>query len=135
MFWFSGPLTEFLGVDVVLVLSLLAYVCRFFNYAYIQHPYHALPAEALRGITFALFWSSGSMYAHKISPPGMSATMLLTMNAMYGGLGQSLGAIVGGKLQTKLGTINTFIYSVIFDLCFVGSLVLYLLTRSDRAFS
>jgi hypothetical protein len=75
------------------------------------------------------------MYAHKISPPGMSATMLLTMNAMYGGLGQSLGAIVGGKLQTKLGTINTFIYSGIFDLCFVGALVLYLLTRSDRAFT
>ena len=135
MFWFSGPMTEALGNDIVLVLSLLAYVARFFNYAWMKHPYHALPAEALRGITFALFWSSGSMYAHKISPPGMSATMLLTMNAMYGGLGQSLGAIIGGKLQTKLGTINTFIYSGIFDLCFVGALVLYLLTRSDRAFS
>ena len=135
MFWFSGPMTEALGNDIVLVLSLLAYVARFFNYAWMKHPYHALPAEALRGITFALFWSSGSMYAHKISPPGMSATMLLTMNAMYGGLGQSLGAIVGGKLQTKLGTVNTFIYSGIFDLCFVGALVMYLLTRSDRAFS
>ena len=135
MFWFSGPLTQALGVDVVLVLSLLAYVVRFFNYAWITHPYHALLAEALRGITFAMFWSSGSMYAHKISPPGMNATMLLIMNAMYGGLGQSLGAIIGGKMQSKLGTIKTFFYSGIFDLCFVGVLVTYLMSRKERAFS
>eukprot|EP00956_Cyclotella_meneghiniana_P025887 scaffold54939_cov62-Cyclotella_meneghiniana.AAC.4 len=135
MFWFSGPLTEFFGVDVVLVLSLLAYVVRFFNYAYIHHPYQALPAEALRGITFALFWSSGSTYAHRISPPGMSATMLMLLNAMYGGLGQSIGAIIGGKMQSKIGTIGTFKYSGLFDLCFVGVLVAYLASKKDRAFS
>jgi len=135
MFWFSGPLTEALGTDVVLVLSLLAYVARFFNYAWMGHPYHALPAEALRGITFAAFWSSASMYAHKISPPGMKATMLLFMNAMYGGLGQSLGAIIGGKMQSNVGTVNTFIYSGIFDLCFVGALVVYLTSGDKRAFS
>jgi MFS-type transporter involved in bile tolerance (Atg22 family) len=135
MFWFSGPLTEYLGVDVVLVLSLLAYVARFFNYAYIHHPYHALPAEALRGITFALFWSSGSTYAHRISPPGMAATMLMLLNAMYGGLGQSLGAIIGGKLQSKLGTVETFKYSGLFDLCFVGGLVAYLTSKKERAFA
>ncbi|EED96473.1 hypothetical protein THAPSDRAFT_268048 [Thalassiosira pseudonana CCMP1335] len=135
MFWFSGPLTEALGVDVVLVLSLLAYVARFLNYAWMKHPYQALPAEALRGLTFALFWSSGSTYAHKISPPGMKATMLMIMNAMYGGLGQSLGAIIGGKMQSKLGTINTFVYSGIFDLCFVGVLVAYLMSKKERAFT
>ncbi|KAL7467620.1 hypothetical protein ACHAXS_007860 [Conticribra weissflogii] len=135
MFWFSGPLTEALGVDVVLVLSMLAYVARFLNYAFMKHPYHALLAEALRGITFAAFWSSGSMYAHKISPPGMSATMLLIMNAMYGGLGQSLGAIIGGKLQSNFGTVKTFIYSGIFDFCFVGALVTYLLSKKERAFT
>jgi predicted MFS family arabinose efflux permease len=133
MFWYSGPLTEYLGVDAVLVLSLLAYVVRFFNYAYIHHPYHALPAEALRGITFALFWSSGSAYAYKISPPGMAATMLMILNAMYGGLGQSLGAIIGGKMQSKLGTIGTFKYSGLFDLCFVGGLVLYLSSKISRS--
>lgn len=135
MFWYSGPITEALGTDVVLVLSLLAYVVRFFNYAWMRHAYHALPAEALRGLTFALFWSSGSMYAHKISPPGMKATMLLIMNAMYGGLGQSLGAIIGGKLQSKFGTVNTFVYSGIFDACFVCALVVYLASVKERAFS
>lgn len=135
MFWFSGPMTDALGTDVVLALSLLAYVARFFNYAWMSHPYHALPAEALRGITFAAFWSSGSMYAHKISPPGMKATMLLIMNAMYGGLGQSMGAIIGGKLQSKFGTVKTFVYSGVFDICFVGALVAYLASGKERKFS
>ena len=135
MFWFSGPLTEALGTDVVLVLSLLAYAVRFFNYAWMTRPYHALPAEALRGLTFALFWSSGSTYASRISPAGMRATMLLIMNAMYGGLGQSLGAILGGKLQSKLGTVDTFVVSGIFDACFVCALVAYLASGNKRAFS
>lgn len=135
MFWFSGPLTEKLGTDVVLVLSLLAYSIRFFNYAWMTHPFHALPAEALRGLTFALFWSAGSTYAHKISPVGMTATMLLIMNAMYGGLGQSLGAIIGGKLQSTLGTVQTFVCSGMFDASFVVALVAYLASGNKRAFS
>ena len=135
MFWFSGPITEALGTDAVLALSLLAYAVRFFNYAWMTRPYHALPAEALRGLTFALFWSSGSTYASRISPPGMRATMLLIMNAMYGGLGQSLGAILGGKLQSKLGTVDTFVVSGIFDACFVCALVVYLASGNKRAFS
>lgn len=135
MFWFSGPLTDALGTDIILVLTILAYVARFLNYAWMTSPYHALPAEALRGITFAAFWTSGSMYAHKISPPGMKATMLLLMNAMYGGLGQSVGAIVGGKMQSTLGTVKTFVYSGIFDACFVGALVAYLVSGKERAFS
>lgn len=135
MFWYSGPLTEKLGTDAVLVLSLLAYSARFFNYAYMQHPYHALPAEALRGLTFALFWSSSSVYAHNISPPGMKATMLLLMNAMYGGLGQSLGAIIGGRLQSNFGTVRTFKYSGVFDACFVACLMIYLVSQGERVFT
>jgi MFS-type transporter involved in bile tolerance (Atg22 family) len=76
MFWFSGPLTQKLGADRVLVLSLLSYVVRFAIYAAMRHPLHGLPAEALRGITFAAFWSTGTIYAHRISPPGLHATMV-----------------------------------------------------------
>ena len=65
----------------------------------------------------------------------MPATMLMLLNAMYGGLGQSIGAIIGGKMQSKIGTIGTFKYSGLFDLCFVGVLVAYLASKKDRAFS
>lgn len=45
---------------------------------------------------------------------------------MYGGLGQSLGALIGGKLQDKFGTVGTFVRAGIFDLTFVVLMVLYL---------
>jgi hypothetical protein len=76
MFWFSGPLTERLGADRVMTLALASYVIRFYLYAAMTNPYHGLPAEALRGVTFAAFWSTGTIYAHRISPPGMSTTMV-----------------------------------------------------------
>jgi len=130
MFYFSGPLTEKLGADRVLVLSIVSYVLRFFIYAAMKAPYHGLPAEALRGLTFGAFWSTGTVYAHRIAPHGMHATMLIFLNAMYGGLGQSLGALIGGKLQQKFGTVSAFVYSGIFDLCFVSLVVAYLSCRT-----
>ena len=48
------------------------------------------------------------------------------LNAMYGGIGQSLGAIIGGKLQMKVGTVKTFVYSAIFDFCFICIVIVYL---------
>ena len=56
------------------------------------------------------------------------------LNAMYGGLGQSLGAIVGGKLQSKFGTVRTFLYSGLFDLCFVAFVIAYLKVRKGSSF-
>ena len=49
---------------------------RFLIYAFMRRPLEGLTAEALRGLTFAAFWSTGTIYAHKISPEGMHATMV-----------------------------------------------------------
>lgn len=134
MFWFSGPLTEALGTDRVLMLSLLSYVTRYIIYAYMRNPYHGLPAEALRGVTFAAFWSTCTIYAHRVSPPGLHATMLMFLNAMYGGLGQSLGAIIGGKLQHQTGTVKTFQYAAAADFVFVCFVIAYLRVRKESSF-
>lgn len=56
------------------------------------------------------------------------------LNAMYGGLGQSLGAIIGGKLQHQFGTVLTFLYAGIFDMFFVGLVIAYLRIRKDSSF-
>jgi hypothetical protein len=134
MFWFSGSLTKQLGVDRILVLSLMSYVTRFIIYAFMRNAYHGLPAEALRGITFAAFWSTSTIYAHRVSPPGLHATMLMFLNAMYGGLGQSLGAIIGGTLQHRFGTVKTFLYSAGVDFLFVCAIIAYISIRKDSSF-
>lgn len=56
------------------------------------------------------------------------------LNAMYGGLGQSLGAIIGGKLQSKVGTVWTFLFAGLFDSLFVGLVIAYLSVRKDSSF-
>ncbi len=159
MFWFSGPLTELLGADRVIVLSLISYVIRFVIYGMMRSPLHGLPAEALRGVTFAAFWSTCTIYASRIAPPGLGATMvrkihlpsdhsisipqrstfacmnqLMFLNAMYGGLGQSLGAIIGGKLQSHVGTVRTFLYCGFFDFFFVTLVIMYLRIRKESNF-
>jgi len=134
MFWFSGALAKRVGVDRVLVLSLVAYAVRFGIYATMRTAVQGLPAEALRGATFGAFWSSATIYTHRISPPGLSATFLSILNAMYGGIGQSLGAIVGGALQYRLGTAKTFIYAGAGDLAFVALMVVYLGMRKENSF-
>ena len=134
MFWFSGPLARNLGVDRVLVMTLISYVTRFAIYSGMQHAWQGLPAEALRGVTFAAFWSSATIYAHKVSPAGLHATMLMMMNAMYGGLGQSVGAIIGGRMQHRFGTVLTFWYAAAFDAVFVAALIAYLSLRKESNF-
>ena len=59
---------------------------------------------------------------------------LMFLNAMYGGLGQSMGAIIGGKLQSKIGTVRTFLYSAVFDFLFVGIIIAYCVVRRDSNF-
>ena len=44
-----------------------------------------------------------------------AARQLSVLNGMYGGLGQSLGALIGGALQVKLGTSHTFYVAALGD--------------------
>lgn len=95
MFWLSGQVTKAIGVNGVLTLSLVSYLLRFLIYASIQNPWHALPAEVLRGVTFATFWAGSTYHVYNVSPVGLTATMLGILNALYAGLGQSLGSLIG----------------------------------------
>ena len=122
MFFFAGAISKRLTVIGVLLLSLLAYVARFVIYANLKSAWWGLPAELLRGSTFAAMWAAATSYTHSISPPGLTATMLGILNGMYGGLGQSIGSLLGGGLQAKLGTSQTFLICAAVD---VGLLALF----------
>ena len=76
IFYLSGAITNKIGINNVLSLSLLSYVLRFMNYAIINNPWQALPAEVLRGVTFGLFWSASTYYIYNESPKALTASML-----------------------------------------------------------
>ena len=77
MFWFSGDIAKRLSVIGVLILSLFAYIIRFLIYASLStSPWWGLPAEVLRGCTFGAMWAAATSHAHRIAPPGLTATMV-----------------------------------------------------------
>ena len=115
MFYLSGSITKKIGINNVLALSLLSYFLRFINYALIKSPLQAIPAEILRGLTFGTFWSAATYYVYSISPSNLTATMLSLLNCVYAGIGQSLGALVGGLLINKYGIRDTFLKCGIAD--------------------
>lgn len=78
MFWLSGNVIRRIGTKSVLTLTILSYVARFVNYASITRGWHAIPAEILRGVTFALFWSAATTHVYDVSPASVSATMVST---------------------------------------------------------
>lgn len=76
MFWISGEIIKWIGVNGVMNMSLLSYILRFAIYASVQNAWLALPAEILRGFSFAMFWSGATYYVYGISPKGLTATMV-----------------------------------------------------------
>lgn len=76
MFWLSGEIAQKVGINGIIAMSLVSYVLRFFNYALINNPWQALPAEILRGVTFATFWAGSTYHVYNASPKGLTATMV-----------------------------------------------------------
>lgn len=59
---------------------------------------------------------------------------LMFLNAAYNGIGRSTGAILGGKLQAEIGTVQTFLYSAIADFCVAAIAIVYLRLRKSSNF-
>ena len=109
LFWHSGKLIRSLGVECILVASLAVFALRFWIYANMSHFLHCLVADSLRGASFALFWSTATVHVHRLSPASLQSTTLMILNAMYDGLGQSLGAVIGGNIQGRYGASFLFL--------------------------
>jgi MFS family permease len=76
MFWFSGQLNKRLGSETVIILTLLSFAARFILYALMKNAWYGYAAEALRGITFAAYWSTAVIQANRVAPRGLGATMV-----------------------------------------------------------
>jgi len=107
-FWMAGPILRRIGVNGILLASMAAYVLRFGLYASITNTWQALPAEVLRGASFALFTTASTYYVYRESPPALVATMLSLLSGTYNGLGQSVGSLVGGALSKRIGIVRVF---------------------------
>eukprot|EP00752_Nemacystus_decipiens_P005674 g5135.t1 len=125
MFFFSGAIVKHFSIVGILTASMMSFIARFVIYACIKNPWAGLPAEALRGVTFAGFWAASTCHVGAIAPPGLSTTMLGLLNATYGGIGQSLGSLIGGSLSNSFGTARAFLVYAGVDTCLLLAFFLF----------
>jgi hypothetical protein len=124
MFWWSGSLSERLGRENVLVLSLICAGFRFFVLRAMTSPYYGYLAETIRGGVFGLFWTSSVVCANGMAPSHLRSTMLLLLNGVYNGIGRSSGSLVGGRIQAAVGTEMLFQFMALLNV--VLALVFFL---------
>lgn len=113
MFYYAKALASMLGTPKVVVLSLITISIRFALVATMTSPTQGYIAEFLRGASYGTFWSTATVFVSQILPNQADATMIQLLNIFYNGVGRSVGALVGGKIQTSLGTSDTFGVSAI----------------------
>lgn len=133
MFFFSGGLNEYLGMERSMIICILCGTFRLLLIMRMDHHWFGHIAEIIRGGIFGTFWSTCTVYASGIGPPNQKAIMLLLLNGAYNGIGRSTGALLGGKLQTIVGTKATFLYFSVVNLVLVAiSTVYYFHFRARR---
>jgi MFS family permease len=86
-----------------LVLGLLAYILRFFIFAYIPHPWAVIPALALHGLCFGFFFFICFMIVDELTTRDVRASAQGLFNLVLVGL----GTIVGNLLTGYIGQLAT----------------------------
>jgi len=115
MFYLAGSILKAIGVNGVLGITMATYVARFALYATMTNTWQALPAEVLRGATFALFTTASTYHVYQASPPALVATMLSLLSGTYNGLGQSVGSLLGGLFSKHFGIVRVFVVCAAID--------------------
>lgn len=127
MFWYSGKMSRYFGIEKVFLFSFLLAGTRFHLLATMEHLHHLYIIDLIRSIVFGFFWSSSTLYASSIysNSPNTRATALLLLNGIYSGAGRSSGSILGGKIQALFGINNLFLYWSYVNFCLAFLLLFF----------
>jgi nucleoside transporter len=93
----------------ILAIGLLAYVLRFFIFAYVPHPGAVIPALALHGVCFGCFFFVAFMIVDQFTTKDVRASAQSLYNVVLVGFGTIVGNYFAGKvgqIATKDGVVN-----------------------------
>jgi nucleoside transporter len=99
----------------ILAIGLLAYVLRFFIFAYVQHPAAVIPALALHGVCFGCFFFVAFMVVDQFTTRDVRASAQSLYNVVLVGFGTIVGNLFAGyvgQMATQNGVVN---YRIMFS--------------------
>ncbi len=103
LFHYSGALIKRFGNTPLLIAALVCYGIRLVSYSFLSNAWAVLPIELLHGVTFGVGWACCVAFAAEIAPPGLGSTVQGILAGIHWGIGNSIGAIVGGFAYAGLG--------------------------------
>lgn len=120
------------GMAWMLVAAMVGTIIRLFGYVWMPTPIWVLPISTLHAFTFAFFWAAGVAYADEVAPQGLSATAQTIFSGTSMGLGQALGALMGGFIYQQSGVLATFVVMGVIEMAIL-IVFLFLQQRELRA--
>merc|ERR1719195_1562946 len=122
-FYYSGSLMKRFGLMKILGLALVCIFLRQAWNAILENAWLLLPGELLHGITFSIANAAIVDHCSKIAPEGLGMTIQSLQLAVYQGLGQGGGALIGGMVTRTYGVVVLFAASAYFALLWAPAAV------------
>lgn len=110
-FQFQSWILKRFSVESVLDFAILSYILRLLCYGLLPlwgSVWLLMPVELLHGTTFGIGYGTGTVYAKKISPPGLESTMQGIFQGIYFGVGVAIGGLFGGYVMQEHGSGAVF---------------------------
>lgn len=92
-FHLQGTMLKHIPIPTIFNIVLLAISLRMACYAALPglgSVWAVLPVELLHGVTFACGWGASTVYASRVAPPGLSATMQVGGDGLCTSAAQSI---------------------------------------------
>lgn len=107
----SHILMIYLGYVGMIFCGLSSYALRFLIYSWLSTPESAWVApaiELLQGISHATAWSASMLYITNYTPKSAFPTGVFLLQAVYLGIGGSVGGVIGGFMIQSFDSTITF---------------------------
>jgi PPP family 3-phenylpropionic acid transporter len=104
----GGWLLRKLGAVRLMMVAIGTYTIRFTILSSIDQPALVVASQLLHGLTFGAFLMASVTLAHRIAGRAQAATAQSLLSAMSFGLGSITGALIGGAMLDRVGTIGMY---------------------------
>lgn len=135
-YFYSFKIISKFGHIKILALGLLCNVIRFIYISFITWPWLILPFEFVQGITHAAVWAACCSFIAHNTDAELRPSAQSFIQGLHHGFGKFCGAVFGGMLVQKLGTIMVFrIYGGVCSVFLILFIAVNFFNRNEGGFS